>query len=143
MGVSLVVQMVKNPPECRRPGLIPGLGRSPGGDQGNPLQYSCLENPHGQRSLADYYPSCHKELDMTERLSITQHRNIWGTSPVALVVKIPPANVGDIRDAGLIPGSRRSPNRGQGNPFQNFCLENPMDRGAERATVQRAAKSQT
>ena len=130
MGVSLVVQMVKNPPECRRPGLIPGLGRSPGGDQGNPLQYSCLENPHGQRSLADYYPSCHKELDMTERLSITQHRNIWGTSPVALVVKIPPANVGDIRDAGLIPGSRRSPNRGQGNPFQNFCLENPMDRGA-------------
>ena len=33
-------------------GLIPGLGRSPGGGHGNPLQYSCLENPHGQRSLA-------------------------------------------------------------------------------------------
>ena len=33
-------------------GLIPGLGRSPGGGNGNPLQYSCLENPHGQRSLA-------------------------------------------------------------------------------------------
>ena len=129
MGASLVVQTVKNPPKCRRPGLIPGLGRSPGGDQGNPLQYSCLENPHGQRSLADY-PRCHKELDMTERLSITQHRNIWGTSPVTLVVKIPPANVGDIRDAGLIPGSRRSPNRRQDNPFQHFCLENPMDRGA-------------
>ena len=32
-------------------GLIPGLGRSPGGGHGNPLQYSCLENPHGQRSL--------------------------------------------------------------------------------------------
>ena len=33
------------------PGLIPGLGRSPGGGHGNPLQYSCLENPHGQRNL--------------------------------------------------------------------------------------------
>ena len=35
-------------------GSIPGLGRSPGGGHGNPLQYSCLENPHGERSLADY-----------------------------------------------------------------------------------------
>ena len=50
-------------------GLIPGLGRSPGGGHGNPLQYSCLENPHGQRSLAGYIPWGHKELDMTERLS--------------------------------------------------------------------------
>ena len=37
-------------------GLIPGLGRSPGGGHGTPLQYSCLENPHGQRSLAGYSP---------------------------------------------------------------------------------------
>ena len=36
------------------PGSIPGLGRSPGGGHGNPLQYSCLENPHGQRSLVGY-----------------------------------------------------------------------------------------
>ena len=50
-------------------GLIPGLGRSPGGGHGNPLQYSCLENPHGQRSLAGYGPWGHKELDTTERLS--------------------------------------------------------------------------
>ena len=35
---------------------IPGLGGSPGGGHGNPLQYSCLENPHGQRSLAGYSP---------------------------------------------------------------------------------------
>ena len=48
-------------------GLIPGLGRFPGGEHGNPLQYSCLENPHGQRSLAVYSPSWgHKELDTTE-----------------------------------------------------------------------------
>ena len=50
-------------------GLIPGLGRSPGGGHGNPLQYSCLENPHGQRSLMGYSPLGHKESDTTERLS--------------------------------------------------------------------------
>ena len=51
-------------------GSIPGLGRSPGGGHGNPLQYSCLESPHGQRSLAGYSPWSHKESDMTEWLSI-------------------------------------------------------------------------
>ena len=49
-------------------GLIPGLGRSNEGGHGNPLQYSCLENPHGQRNLAGYSPWGHKESDMTERL---------------------------------------------------------------------------
>ena len=48
-------------------GLIPGLGRSPGGGgRGNPLQYSCLKNPHGQRSLVGYSLWCHKESDTTE-----------------------------------------------------------------------------
>ena len=47
-------------------GLIPGLGRSLGGGNGNPLQYSCLENPHGQRSLVGYSPCGHKESDTTE-----------------------------------------------------------------------------
>ena len=42
-------------------GSIPGLGRSPGEGHGNPLRYSCLENPHGQRSLAGYSPWGHKE----------------------------------------------------------------------------------
>ena len=50
-------------------GSIPGLGRSPGGGHDNPLQYSCLKNPHGQRSLAGYSPWGHKELDMTEQLN--------------------------------------------------------------------------
>ena len=53
-------------------GLISGFGRSPGGGHGNPLQYSCLENPYGQRSLAGYSPSCWSESDMTERLSTAQ-----------------------------------------------------------------------
>ena len=45
-------------------GLMPGLGRSPGGGHGNPLQYYCLENPHGQRSLEGYSPWDDKESDM-------------------------------------------------------------------------------
>ena len=49
---------------------------------------------------------------------------------VVLVVKNSPANAGDIRDAGLIPGSERSPGEGNGNPLQYSCLRNPMDRGA-------------
>ena len=48
---------------------------------------------------------------------------------MALVVKNPSANAGDIRDVGLIPGSGRSPGGGRGNPLQCSCLENPMDRG--------------
>ena len=47
-------------------GSVPGLGRSPGGEHGYPLQYSCLENPHGQRSLAGYSPWGCKESDTTE-----------------------------------------------------------------------------
>ena len=62
--------MVKSPPansgDTRDVGSIPGVGRSPGGGHGNPLHYSCLENPHGQRSLAGHSPWGHKELDMTE-----------------------------------------------------------------------------
>ena len=50
-------------------GSITGLGRSPRGRPDNPLQYSCLENPHGQRNLAGYSPTGHKESDNTEQLS--------------------------------------------------------------------------
>ena len=63
--------------------------------------------------------------------------------PVALVVKNLPANAGDIRDASLIPGSRRSSGVGNGNPLQYSYLENPMDIGAWQATVHRITKSQT
>ena len=57
------------------------------------------------------------------------------TFQVVLVVKNPPASVGDIRDKCLIPGSGRSPEGGNGNSVQYSCLENPMDRGARWATV--------
>ena len=62
---------------------------------------------------------------------------------VLLLVKNPPANAGDIRDAGSIPGSGRSPGVGNGNLLQYSCLKNSMDRGACRATIHGVAKSQT
>ena len=62
---------------------------------------------------------------------------------VALVVKNLPANAGDIRDAGLILRSGRSPGGGHGNPLQSSCLENPLDRGAWQATVHGTAKRLT
>ena len=56
-------------------GLIPGLGRSPGRGHGNPFQYSCLENPHGQRCLAGYSPWGCKESDTTEQLSTSTNKS--------------------------------------------------------------------
>jgi len=56
----------------------------------------------------------------------------WGTSQVALVVKNPPANAGDIIDMGSIPGSGRSPGGGNSNPFQYSYLEDPKNRGVWR-----------
>ena len=53
--------------------LIPGLERYSGGGHGNPLQYSCLENPHRQRSLVSYSPWGHKESDTTDLAQHTQH----------------------------------------------------------------------
>ena len=56
-------------------------------------------------------------------------------SQVALVVNNLPANAGDIKDKGLIPGLRKSPGGGPGNPLQYSCLENPMDRGVWQVAV--------
>ena len=71
---------------------------------------------------------------------------VYGTresSQVALVVKNLPANAGDVKDAGSIPGSGRSPGGGHGNPLQYSCLENPMDRGDWQAAALRVAQSRT
>ena len=62
---------------------------------------------------------------------------------MALAVKNLPAKAEDVRDTGLISGSGRSSGEGNGNPLRCSCLENPMDRGAWRATVHGATKSQT
>ena len=57
-------------------GLIPGLGRSRGGGHGNPLQYSCLENPHGQRSLQGCSPLGSKESEITEQQTTHAHKHL-------------------------------------------------------------------
>ena len=66
--------MVRNPPanagDLRDTGSIPESGRSPGGGYSSLIQYSCLENPHGQRSLVGYSPWGHRESDTTE---VTEH----------------------------------------------------------------------
>ena len=64
-------------------------------------------------------------------------------SQVTVVVKNPPAIAGDVRDTGSLPGSRRSPGGGHGNPLQYSCLENPLEREAWWVTVHRVTKSQT
>ena len=62
---------------------------------------------------------------------------------MALVVKNLSVNAGDVRDMSSIPGLGRSSGGGHNNPLQYSCLENPMDRGAWRATVHRVAQSRT
>ena len=86
----------------------------------------------------------HGEPNKTEWKQTIRPENLWKNHPVrlpswasqvALVVKNLPANAGNKRDAGLIPGLRRSPGEGNGTPLQYSCLENPMDRGVWWATV--------
>ena len=73
-----------------------------------------------------------------------QHfKSINLSSQVVLVVKNPPASAGDIRDAGLIPRSGRSPGGRHGNPLYYSCLKNPMDKIVWWATVHEVTKSQT
>ena len=121
-----MVQLVK--PSCNvgDPGSIPGLGRYTGEGIGYPLQYSALENS------MDYGPWVHKESDMTEWLSLSLQ---------VTLVKNSPANTGDLRDTGSIPGLGRFPGEGNGNLLQYSWLGNTMDRGAWRATVHGVTKS--
>ena len=90
---SQVALVVKNLPanaeDIRDTGSIPGLGRSPGGGHGNPLQYSCLENPHGQRRLVGYRVNGVaksrtrlKWLSMHARMHGRQQLNVLGTKHV-------------------------------------------------------------
>ena len=79
---SLVAQTVKTACNEGDLALIPGLGRSPERGHDNPLQYSCLENAHGQRSLVGYSPWGRKESDTTEQLSSaanSKYFRLWAT----------------------------------------------------------------
>ena len=102
----------------------------------------------------------HQEIKSKPQGDVTSHLSEWLSSKttqttnadkdvekrepqVALVVKSPTVRAGDIRSAGSIPGSGRSPGGEHSNPLQYSCLENSMDRRAWWATAQRVAKSWT
>ena len=91
LGASHVAQVVKNPPanagDTRDMSSIPRSGRSPGGGHVNPLQYSCLANSHGQRSLVGYSSWGCKELDMTKWLRTAQHSSWEGTLGTGEITK--------------------------------------------------------
>ena len=70
------------------------------------------------------------------------HKSKWASQELLTVKKLP-ANTGDIRNMGLIPGLGRSPGGGNGNPFQYTCLQNYMDRDAWQAIVHMVAKTHT
>ena len=82
--------------------------------------------------------SCEFTDEYPKSVFARRTRSIWAGFPGGSVVKSSPANAGD---AGLTPGSGRSPEGGHGNPLQCSCLENPVDRGAWWATVHGVAKS--
>ena len=103
----------------------------------SPLQCSCLENPRdgGARWAAIHWVA--QSRTRLKRLSSSNR-----ASQVVLVVKNPPANVGDMREDDLIPGSGRSPGGGNGNLLLYSHLENSMDKWAWWATVHGVSKSQ-
>ena len=78
----------------------------------------------------------------SKNTNLKQYTHSYRASQVVLVLKNLPANAGDVRNVGLIPGLGRFPGGGHGNPLQYSCRENPIDRGAWWATVHRVAKSQ-
>ena len=92
-----------------------------------------------QRSLHSLWTepaTCQLRFKEENRLYLS----LGGASWMTLVVQNPPANAGDVRDVGSIPGSGRSHGEGNGNLLQYSCLENPMDRRAWWATVRGVAK---
>ena len=105
-------------------GSIPGSGRSPGGGNGNPLQYSCLENSMDRGAWW-----------LQSMGSLNNNNHLW--------LRIHLLMQGDAVDSGLSPGLGRCPGEGNGNPLQYPCLENSMDRGAWWATVHGVTKSWT
>ena len=94
----------------------------------------------------EYYPFSRRSSQPRNRTRVyciaSGFFTVWAIRE-AQVVKKPPANAGDLRDVGLIPGLGRSPGKGNDNPLQYPCLENPMDRGAWQASAHSVAKSQT
>ena len=141
-GTSMVVQMAGSSTgkesicNAGDPGLIPGSERFPGEQIGYPRRYSWLENsmPRGA-----WLATVHGDAKSRTWLSSFHFYMVALGFPGGSVVK-ESCNSGNV---GSIPGSERSPGGGNGNPLEYSCLENPMDRGAWQAIVQRVAESDT
>ena len=116
------------------PGSIPGLGRSPGEGHGNPLQYSCLENP---KDGGAWWATIHEVAESQTRLKRLSSSSSSGGG------KQPARQCRRHKRCRLIRGLGRSPGEGHGNLLQYSSLKNPMDRGVLWATAHRTAKSQT
>ena len=118
-------------------GLIPGLGRSPGGGHGNSFQCSCLETPMNRGAWqATIHGVARVRHNLTTKPPPTHVKGLlWW-----LRGKESACNTGDTGDMGLIPGSGRSTGDGNGNPLPYSCLGNPMDRGAWQATGRGVAR---
>ena len=99
---------------------------------------TCFGNVHDPFGWQDHKP----ELELNVLSVLFDVYTKQGASQVVLMIKNLSANAGDIGNAILIPGLKRLPGGGHGNPLQHFCLENPMDRGARWATVHQVTKSQ-
>ena len=113
-----------------------------GEGNGNPLQCSCLENPRdGGACWAAVYGVTQSRTWLKWRSSSSSKEGLHLFFKEVLVVKNPPANTRDGKDADLIPELGRSPEGGHGRPLQDSCLENSMDRGGWWATVHRVTKS--
>ena len=135
LWVSLVAQMVKN--LSAKQTWVWSLGWEDPLEKGM-VTYSSI--------LAWIIPGT-EEPGGLQFIGLQRIRHDWATntwaSQVAGVVKNLPDNAGDIRDVGSIPRLGRSPGGGHVNPLQYSCLENPIDRGAWWATVNKVAKSRT
>ena len=107
--------VVKNlPANTGDSGSIPGSRRSPGGGNGNLLQYSGLENPRDGGAWWAAVDGVAQSRTRLKRLSSSSSNRGF---PEGSVVKNLPANIGDERDMGLVPGLGRSPGVGNGNPL--------------------------
>ena len=118
-------------------GLVPGLGISPGERNGYPLQYSCLQDSMDKGTWQATVHGVAKSL-----IQLSDFHLMFGVSHVVLVVKNAPADAGDIKDPGSIPGSGRPPGEGKDNPLQYSCLRS-HDRGPWWVMVYNVTKSRT
>ena len=109
-------------------GSIPGLGRSPGGGHGNPLQYSCLENPHGRRNLAGYSPRGHKGSDKTwdtkhSTCVLSCFSRVWLCDPMNCI--LPGCSVLGILQTRILEWVATSSSRGSSQARDQTCIMSP------------------